>query len=162
MAELVAEMTEQRAVVLAHLHAHLLALGRIRLGDIERDQAVVVAGQDMFAARPDAARIGEEIEGEPDLVARIGFRPDRKPEGQQRIDGPLLGGLDAGPAFAVAGNRQVRDDLVEDTGAAEQLPCRHAPVAIALIDIGAIEDIVGPGQHEAGDIGIVEDRSCRN
>ncbi len=51
VAELVAEMAEQRAVVLAHLGAHLLALGGIGLGDVERDQPVVVAGQHALAGR---------------------------------------------------------------------------------------------------------------
>ena len=155
-------MTEQRAVVLAHLRAHLLALGGIRLGDVERDQAVVVAGQDMLAARPDAARIGKEIEGEADLVAGIGLRPDRQTERQQRIDRPLLGRLDARPALAVAGDRQVRNDLVEDTGAAEALPFRHAPVAVALIDVGAGEDVVRPRQHEARDVRDHRAPGCRN
>ena len=111
-----AEMPEQRPVVLAHLRAHLLALGGVRLGDVERDQSVVVTGQDMLAARSGTVRVGEEIEGQSHLVAGIRLRPDRQSERQQRIDRPLLGRLDAGPAFAVAGDRQVRDDLVEDAG----------------------------------------------
>ena len=51
VAELMAEMAEQRAIVLAHLDAPSFALGRVRLGDIECDQAVVMAGQDARATR---------------------------------------------------------------------------------------------------------------
>ena len=153
-------MTEQRSVVLAHLNAHLLALGGIRLGDVERDQPVVMAGEDMLAARRDAARIGKEIEREANLVAGIGLWPDRETERQQRIDRPLLRGFDPRPALAIADDREIRNDLVEDTGAAEALPFRHAPVAIALIDIGAGEDIVRPRQHEPRDVRIIEHRAA--
>ena len=103
MAELVAEMAEQRAVVLAHLGAHLLALGGIGLGDVERDQAVVMAGQHMLAGRrATQQRIGEEIEGDANLVAGVGLGADRQAEGEQRIDGALLCRLDPDPALAVA------------------------------------------------------------
>ncbi len=81
VAELVAEMAEQRAVVLAHLGTHLLAFGGIGLGDVERDQAVVVAGQHMLArGRVAQQRIGEEIEGDADLVAGLAFGPTGKPK----------------------------------------------------------------------------------
>ena len=153
-------MTEQRSVVLPHLNAHLLALGGIRLGDVERDQAVVMAGEDMLAARRDAARIGKEIEREANFVAGIGLWPDRETERQQRIDRPLLRGFDPRPALAIADDREVRNDLVEDTGAAEALPFRHAPVAIALIDVGAGEHVVRPRQHEPRDVRIIEHRAA--
>ena len=71
VADLVAEMAEQRAVGLAHLGAPLFALGVVGLGDIERDQALVVAGQDAFATRPAADRIGEEVESKANLVRRV-------------------------------------------------------------------------------------------
>ena len=153
-------MAEQRAVVLAHLSAHLLALGGVGFGDVERDQPVVMAGEDMLAARPDLRRVGEEVEGQSGLVGRIALRLDRQTVGQQRIDRPLLGRFDARPALAVAVDRQVRDDLVEGAGAAKALPLRRAPVAVALIDVDAEEDVVASGQHEIRLIGIIEHRAA--
>ena len=48
VADLVAEMTEDRPVGLAEVHAHLLPEGVVRLGDVEGDDAIVVAGEDLL------------------------------------------------------------------------------------------------------------------
>lgn len=87
MAQLVAEMAEQGAVILAELRAHLLALRRIRLGDVERDQAIVMAGQDMLAAWPLTRHVGQEIEGDADLFGKgrlSARRKVRKPVANRR------------------------------------------------------------------------------
>ncbi|OWK18666.1 hypothetical protein AJ88_00455 [Mesorhizobium amorphae CCBAU 01583] len=142
MAELVAEMAEQRAVILAHFDAPSFTFGGVRLGDVERDQAVVVAGQDALAAGAAADRIGKEVEGKAGLVAGVVLWRGRQAEGEQRIDGALLGRLDADPAPAVAVDREVRDQLVQRAGAAEGLARLRPPVAGAFIGIGALENAV--------------------
>ena len=60
MADLVAEMAEQRAVRLVQLVAAALALGVVGLGEVQRDDAVVVAGQHRLARRQ--AGLGLELE----------------------------------------------------------------------------------------------------
>jgi len=87
-----------------------------------------MAGENVFAAGSDPRRVGEEVERQAGLVGRIALRLDGEAECQQRIDGPLLGRFDTRPAFAVALDRQVRDGLVEGTGAAKTLPLRRPPV----------------------------------
>ncbi len=162
VAELVAEMAEQRAVVLAHLDAHLFSLGGIGLGDVERDQAVVVAGQHMLAGRRAAdQRIGEEIEGDADLVAGVRLWADRQAKGEQRIDGALLGRLDPDPALAVACDGQVGNGLVQRAGAAEAAARLGRPVAAAL---GGVEAgwYTGIGQDEGAGVRIVQDEADRN
>ena len=160
MTELVAKMAEQRAVGLAHLRPQFFAFGRVGFRDIQRDQPVVMAGENMFAAGSDLGRVGEEVERQSGLVGRIALRLDRQTVGEQRIDRPLLGRLDARPAIAVAVDRQVRDGLVEGTGAAKTLPLRRAPVAVALIDIDAEKDVVASGQHEIRLIGIIKHQAA--
>ncbi len=59
MADLVAETAEQRAIGLAHLQPAPLALAPIGLGERDRDQAIVMAGQDFLAA---VGIVGEVIE----------------------------------------------------------------------------------------------------
>ena len=49
--DLVAEMTEQRAVRLAHLPPHPLAFGIVGLGQIDGDEAAVMAGQHRLGRR---------------------------------------------------------------------------------------------------------------
>ena len=116
-----------------------------------------MTGQDVLAAGCRHRRAGEEVEGQPGLVSGIGLRADRQAIGEQRIDRALLGELDARPALAVAGDRQVRDDLVERAGLAEALAVRRAPVAAAFVDIDADDDAVACRQHEVGLVGIVDD-----
>ena len=78
-------------------------------------------------------RQARRIDDQRNRRRRPEVRSRRQPERQQRIDRTLLGGLDAGPALAVAGDRQVRDDLVEVAGTTEALTFGRAPVAVALI-----------------------------
>ncbi len=56
-----AEVTEQRPVGLAHLAAAALALGIVGFGDIDGDEAVLVAGQNRDVALR-AVLVGDEVE----------------------------------------------------------------------------------------------------
>ena len=60
VADLVAQVAEQRPVGLAELQPPPLALGGIGLGDVDGDQPVVVAGHHRLAR----VGVGEEVEGE--------------------------------------------------------------------------------------------------
>ena len=53
--DLVAEMTEQGAVGLAHLPPHALAFGIVGLGQVDGDEAVVMAGHHRLGRRAVAA-----------------------------------------------------------------------------------------------------------
>src|ERR1700732_1241315 len=63
VSNLVTEMTQQGAVRLLLQGALLLAMNVIRLGNVDGDQSVVVAGEHPF--RIAVARILEELEREP-------------------------------------------------------------------------------------------------
>ena len=62
MADLMTEMPQQRAVWFVHLDPQLLAVNVVAFGEIQRDHAVVVAGEHLLRARWTAGR-----------------RPDRSP-----------------------------------------------------------------------------------
>ena len=68
VADLVAEMADQRAVGLAHLGADALAHGVLGLLGVERDHAHLVAGHHVRAAR----HVAEEVESQ--AMHRIGQR----------------------------------------------------------------------------------------
>ena len=85
-------MTEQRAVGLAHLPAHALALGIVGLGQVDGDQAAVVAGQHRFGRRavrrrrPESRTPGRARD--PRAWSGSGSRSL-----QQRVEQPVLGEL---------------------------------------------------------------------
>ena len=56
MADLVAEVAEQRAVRLVHLHTQLLAMHIVALREIQCDHTVVVAGEHLLELT------GEQVE----------------------------------------------------------------------------------------------------
>jgi len=74
--------------------------------------------------------IGEGLERQPAL--RIGGAAhQRQTKAHQRIEQPALGGLHTRPQHPVARIREIRDDLVQATGATERMGivARHHPVA---------------------------------
>jgi hypothetical protein len=104
VADLVAEMADQRAVGLAHLGADALAHRVLGLLGVERDHAHFVAGHHVRAAR----HVAQEIESQ--AMRRIGqARDDRQAQRQQLRDQPPLGQLELAPQLAVALDRQVGD-----------------------------------------------------
>jgi hypothetical protein len=116
-----AHVAEQRAVRLVQLRAPLLAGDRVGLGEVERDDAVGVAGGDRLG------RAGEHVEREPAF--------ERQAQLEQLEHEPALGRL---------GGRPLGDGVVGWTGARE--PARRAqPLALAVaadhvaVDAGAAE-----------------------
>ncbi len=89
MPYLVAEVPEQGSVRLVHRDAQLLAVHVVALGQIQCDDAVVVAGHHILV------RAGQQPEGQP--VVGILFAPDdRQLQLVQLGDQPPLGSLGAG------------------------------------------------------------------
>ena len=131
-----AEVAEQRAVGLAHGFAGALALGVVGLGEVDRDQPVGMAGDDLRGLLP--ARLGEEVEGEPGLLI-LELADHGQAEPEQAIDQPVLGGLQALPAQEMVRRAEVGDRAVEPAGLAEGVPAlgRHQPVAGVMDGIGA-------------------------
>jgi hypothetical protein len=122
-------MPEQRAVGFVEPLALALAFHRVRLGDVDGDDAVEVP----------CRRFGEEVEGQRrGGPAAIGV--EREPEAQQRVDQPLLGALDGRPGGDVLGRRQIGDRAVEPAGAAQAIALivGHEPVADAVCVVAAV------------------------
>ena len=90
VADLVAEVTEHRAVRLVELAAQALAIRRVALGEVDRDHPVVVADRDA------AVRAGEQVEAQSvhRIAAGGGILPDhRESEGVELHDEVPLGPL---------------------------------------------------------------------
>ena len=73
MADLVAEVSKERPIRLAHLLPAPLPLSIIGFGDIDRDEAVVVAGQHPGTLLRRLGRIRKKIEDE-----TVGSLPARR------------------------------------------------------------------------------------
>ncbi len=65
MADLVAEMAEQRAVRLVHRHSQLLAVHIVTLGEVKRDHPVVMAGEHLLEFT------GEQVERQAVLMVLV-------------------------------------------------------------------------------------------
>ena len=132
-------MTEQRAVGLAHLPPHALAFGIVGLGQIDGDEAVVVAGHHRLGRRAVGRRRGQKIERQPVLgILQLGLQ--RQPKLEQRVEQPVLGDLDLAPVRLVLRQRQIGNHPVVTAGRAELLGAvdRNQPIAGAVLRIGAI------------------------
>ena len=90
MPALVAEMAEQRAIGFAELLALPLSLDGIRFHDVDRDDAVEMAGQ----------CVAHEIEGQRPLPSTPAV--ERQAEAEERIDEALLGPLQLPPGKEAA------------------------------------------------------------
>ena len=124
VADLVAEMTHQRAVRLAHLGADLLAHHVLGLGGVQGDHAGLVAGDDGRSA----GHVVEEVEGQ--AAGGIGVaRDDRQPQHEQLRHQPSLGQLELVPQRAVALDRLVGNGA---RGAARQAEAVEQAVARAF------------------------------
>jgi hypothetical protein len=148
VADLVAEMPEERAVRLRHVAAMAFAFGVVGLGDVDGDQAAGMTRDDLRAFLEHRARAGEEVEGEP-LFGVLGLAHQRQAEAHESVDEAVLGGLQALPEQKVFGRIEVRYRPVEATSAAEGVRAvgGHQPVAGAVDGIGAeAEWFIGGGQ----------------
>ena len=128
MADLVAEVTEQRAVRLAHHHADFFAHGVVGLGDIERDQPVVVAGENFGDAAVGLGLVLEEGKGEA-LLRIVGLIGDGQLEVEQGVDEPAFRGFHQLPKPMILLAAKVGNGLVEPAGGAKGLgsaPLRRA------------------------------------
>jgi hypothetical protein len=113
MADLVAEMTEQGAIGLAHRGAVAFADCVLRFLRVQHDHPFIVTGK----RRRRATNRSQEFEGE--AMARI-FHPIRQRQLQMidRVDQPVFGRLDPAPACQVSGIAEIGHDPVEPAGIA--------------------------------------------
>ncbi len=153
VADLMAEMPEQRAVGLMHGLAHRFACGVVGLVEVQRDQAGVVPGHDVRAV----VRRAQEVEHQPAFRVFADTRGQRQAECEQGRDQPALGELHLAPEFAVVRVFRivkVGNGAVEPAGAAQQhlrlaLSDRHQPVAgRRALQVGAAQ--IGRGRRIAG------------
>jgi hypothetical protein len=70
MADLMPEVPEQRAIGLAHARAPSLPLGIVRLRDVDRNQAIVMSGQDGWPIGGLFGWVGQKVECEPLRILR--------------------------------------------------------------------------------------------
>jgi hypothetical protein len=111
-----AEVAEQRAVGLAHRAAHLFAVGVVGFGDVQRDEAVVVAGHD---ARTIFAVL-EEFECQ--AMLRIGLaRRHVEAERGQRVQQTPFRHLQPVPVEPVIRRAQIRYRARELAGPAQRV-----------------------------------------
>ena len=113
MARFVAEVAEQGAIGFVHGHTALLAIGVIRFGQRDGDEAVVMSRHDLGAGR--LRHLREEIEGQP-LSGVLDAGRHRQSEPQQRIEQPMLGDLDLLPGLQVGRYGDVRNRPVVPAG----------------------------------------------
>ncbi len=138
VATLVAEMTEEGAVVLPELDAHPFPLGVVGLLHVDGDRPARVAGRHSIrahrapATRPRRHRVGEEGEAQrgPQTAAR-------QTEGVELMDQAPLGFFEPRPALPVSRHAQVGDDLGVHAGVAEVpgVAGRHHAVAHPLAGV---------------------------
>jgi hypothetical protein len=149
VADLVAEMPEERAVGLGHFAAMTFPLGVVGLGDVDGDQPQSMARNDLRAFLEHRARAGEEVEGEP-FFGVLELARQRQAEAQQPVDEAVLGLFQALPEQEILGRLEVGNRAVEPAGAAECVRAvgGHQPVAGAVDRIGAeAESFIGGGQR---------------
>jgi len=130
-------MAKQRAVGLGHLRAPPLALGRVRLGERDGDDPIVVAGDHLG---PRGRRVGQELEHEP-VLRVLGLGLQAQLPAQEAVEEAVLGQLEVAPGFKVPRRRRVRDRVVVPAGEAEGVigAGRGQPVAGVLPSVGAEE-----------------------
>ena len=103
VADFVAEVADQRAVRLVHLLADALAFDRVGLADVDRDQAVGVAGEDRFVGR---VRLEVELQRvlAADVLGRVA-----EAEVVELVEELPFGELELGPAIDDSRRRSGRE-----------------------------------------------------
>src|SRR4051794_21851642 len=96
MPDLVAEVTEKGAVRLAHLEPAPFALDVIGFRKRDRNNPVFMAGHDLCGRR-----IGEKIEDQA-MLWIFAARAQWQMPSQQRVEQPMLGGLELVPPFEIS------------------------------------------------------------
>ena len=153
VARFVAEVAEQRTVVLAHGHAHAFAQMRIGLQQVDGDAAVAVAGhhgivKDIFKILAVDARIRQNAERQAIFALCAAFH--RQPQLVEREQQPpfrLFHRIVESRAVAIA---EIGDDLVEGTGSAVGLRrIQHQPVAGAVCRVVGAEPVGGRNRTQA-------------
>lgn len=129
------EVAEQRAIGLGHLAPHPLALGIVRLPEIDGDEPLGVPGHDL--GRIVVWRVGQEIEGEP--VRILGPCRQRQTEPHEGVEQMMLGQFQLLPAGEAHGVRQIRDHPVVAAGLAQAFRRIgwNQPIAGVVAGIGA-------------------------
>lgn len=148
MPGLVAHVPEQGAVGLAERDALPLALGGIRLRNVDRDETVGMSGHHRRAA----ASL-QKVEGEP-AGGTIGLRGDRCIEPSHCIEQPPLRAFERPPFLAVARHMHVGEVAVQPAGRAARVRrvLRDQPVAADRLGVHAAPPVlVRPrgGHHDA-------------
>ncbi len=113
MPDLVPEVAEQRPVALTEREPRLLPEGGVGLGDVERDEAGLLADHDLLFTG------NVLLEREREAARLLGARLDRQPERQQLVDQPSLGLFDPDPGVLGGRLGQIRDHVIEATRATE-------------------------------------------
>ncbi len=146
MADLVAEVPEQRPIGLVHGQSDPLALGVVRLLDVQRDESVRVPGHHLRAA----GRRAQEVEHDPALRILVELRLHRQAERQQLRDETPLRHLDGGPVELVLDLVQVRDRAVQPAGHAEVervVGGQHPVASRRRVQVGAALVLAGVVRH---------------
>jgi hypothetical protein len=135
VADLVAEVAEDRSVRLAELFAHLLAVGVIGLGEVERDHAAGVTGGDRLGAA------GQQLEGQAALALAPAL--DRQPELAELEQQPALGLLGDAPLVDRLGVVVGRARAGQQTPGAQLALGVHEPVAADDVEVRAARPRAG-------------------
>ena len=146
VADLVAEVAQQRAVGLAHLGADALAHRVFGLLGVQGDHAVVVARHHVRGA----GHVAEEIESQ--AVDRVGVAAHhRQAQRQQLRDEPALGLFELAPENAVGLLRQVGNGARHAAGQAEAgRQAVHVDGQRFTVARGGHHPAAGRGGHEVG------------
>ena len=105
--DLVPKVAEQGAVEFAHLLASPFALGVVRFGKVDGDDAASMAGQNVRLCRSD---IGQELEREARRI--FGLRLDRQAQLKEGIKEPVLRDFQRPPPREILRQRQIGNDTV--------------------------------------------------
>jgi hypothetical protein len=139
--DLVAEVTEQRAVRLTHHQADSFAHDVVGLGDIKRDQPLVVAGENFGDAAIGLDLVLEEGEGKT-LLRIVSLIGDGQLEVEEAIDEAAFRAFHELPEQMILLAAQVGNGLVEPTRIAKRLgsmpfrrSLRNHPVADRFLGV---------------------------
>ena len=116
MADLVAEVSDQRAIGLAQILPDLLAPGVVGFLDVQGDQAAGMAGHH---DRP-AGRRAQKVEGHAVLWILVDLGFDREAQREELGDQSPLGLFDGPQVTAIVRVLHVRNGAVQATGDARR------------------------------------------
>ena len=144
--DLVAEVTENRAIGFTHLLTGLLPKGVSRLRDVDSDQPVTVTGEHRLFRR---ARLERKRQ-----AAGRRSRLDRKSECRETVDETPLCRFEPNPCQTRLGGLEVRDHVVERARLTERAVIlrRDRPVAgVVFLVVAAQANALSGGRGREGD-----------